>query len=97
MPNIYKGNYKRLALVPLLLIAISLVFIPKIQMGVDFRGGTMISLTLDHKIDQAELQQQLASEGLDASVKVFETAVGYKAEIERLHPASKIPGLLVVE
>jgi preprotein translocase subunit SecF len=80
-PNIYKGDYRLLAIPPLLLVLVSLYFIPQISMGVDFRGGTLISLTLDEPIDTETLEMQLASEGLDAEVKVFDTAVGYKAEI----------------
>ncbi len=82
LPNIFTGDYRRLAIPPLLLIVASLFFIPQIQLGVDFKGGTLISLTLDHSIDAAVLEEQLASEGLDADVRVFETAVGHKAEIE---------------
>ena len=82
LPNIFKDDYRRLAVAPLLLVLISLYFIPQIELGVDFRGGTLISLTLDESIDSAALKEQLSSEGLDADVRVFETAVGYKAEIE---------------
>jgi len=82
LPNIFRGNYKLLAIPPLLLVLVALYFIPQIEMGVDFRGGTLISLTLDHAIDSNELQTQLESEGLGVEVRVFETAVGYKAEIE---------------
>ncbi len=82
LPNIFKGDYRRLAVAPLLLVLISLYFIPQIELGVDFRGGTLISLTMDESIDTGTLQSQLASEGLDAEIQVFETAVGYKAEIE---------------
>lgn len=82
LPNIYKGNYKLLAIVPLLLIAISLYFIPSIKLGVDFQGGTIITLTLPQSMDAAELQTQLQQEGLDATVRIFNTNIGYKAEIE---------------
>ncbi len=81
-PNIFKGDYRLLAIPPILLMIISLFFIPQVKMGVDFTGGTLISLTLDHAIDAEELQVELASEGLDADVRVFETAVGFKAEVE---------------
>ena len=82
LPNIFKGNYKLLAIPPLLLVLVSLYFIPQIEVGVDFKGGTLISLTLDEPVDADTLETQLASEGLDAEVRVFDTAVGYKAEIE---------------
>lgn len=82
LPNIYKGNYKMLIIYPLILILLSLYFIPKIEMGVDFKGGTLITLTLNENADAKVLQSQLAAEGLNAEVKVFDTALGYKAEIE---------------
>jgi len=82
LPNIYKGDYRMLAALPLLLIAASLFFIPSIKMGVDFQGGTIITLSLAKSADAADLQAKLQAEGLDAAVRVFPTAVGYRAEIE---------------
>jgi preprotein translocase subunit SecF len=82
LPNIYKGDYRLLAAAPLLMILVSLYFIPMIKMGVDFQGGTVITLSLSEKADAADLQAKLQAEGLDATVRVFDTAVGYRAEIE---------------
>ncbi len=82
LPNIFRGDYRKLAVIPLLLVLVSIYFIPQIEVGVDFRGGTLISLTLDQPIDGDALEMRLAGEGLSADVRVFETAVGYKAEIE---------------
>ncbi|MFH1520793.1 MAG: hypothetical protein ABID61_04055 [Candidatus Micrarchaeota archaeon] len=82
LPNIYKGNYKLLAIFPLALILISLYFIPTIKLGVDFQGGTLITLSLKESVNPEELQTQLNEEGLEATVRVFETAVGPRAEIE---------------
>ncbi|MCI0503849.1 hypothetical protein L0Y65_04000 [Candidatus Micrarchaeota archaeon] len=82
LPNIYRGDYRLLAAAPLLAIAISLFFIPSIKMGVDFQGGTVITVSLSEKADAADLQARLEGEGLDATVRVFDTAVGYRAEIE---------------
>ncbi|MFH0884216.1 MAG: hypothetical protein V1861_00730 [Candidatus Micrarchaeota archaeon] len=82
LPNIYKGDYRMLAVVPLLMIVASLIFIPSIKMGVDFQGGTVITLSLTKSADASDLQTKLQAEGLDATVRVFETAVGYRAEIE---------------
>jgi preprotein translocase subunit SecF len=52
------------------------------KFGVDFRGGTLITLQLSGDIDKAALEQELTSMGLDAEVNVFEGAVGRTAEIE---------------
>lgn len=82
IPNIYKGNYKLLAILPIAMVVISLLLIPNIKMGVDFTGGTLISLNLNQNIDSATLTSDLASEGIDATVRVYSSAVGPKAEIE---------------
>ena len=81
-PNIFKGNYKLLIIPPLVLVLISIYFIPQIKMGVDFQGGTMVTLSLKGAADAERLKADLASEGLNAEVKVYQTATGYKAEIE---------------
>lgn len=61
---------------------IAIIFIPKIEMGIDFQGGTLVTLSLTENVDAEELQTQLLTEGLDANVQVFETSIGYRAEIE---------------
>jgi preprotein translocase subunit SecF len=83
--KMYSGNYKLLAIPPLLLIITALFFIPRIELGVEFKGGTLISLMLEKPIGQEELSAALTNEGIDAKVRVFSTATGYKAEIELPH------------
>lgn len=83
LPNIYKGNYKLVAIVPILIILASLFFIPKIEMGVDFRGGTLISLNgVKNQIQEHELENLLRGDGLEGKVKVFDTTIGKKVEVE---------------
>ncbi|MEW6721794.1 MAG: hypothetical protein AB1324_00875 [Candidatus Micrarchaeota archaeon] len=82
LPNVYKGDYRLLAIPPILLLIASLAFIPSIRLGVDFQGGTVITLSLSENLDAEELTEALRGEGLEASVRVFDTAVGYRAEIE---------------
>ncbi|MBI5223399.1 hypothetical protein HY990_03180 [Candidatus Micrarchaeota archaeon] len=82
LPNIYKGNYRIFAIPALLMIAISLFFIPQIKLGVDFQGGTLLTLSVDKKIDPTALSQQLHEDGLSADVKAFDTAIGHRLEIE---------------
>ena len=82
IPNIYKGNYKLLAIPPLILILLSLFFIPQIKMGVDFKGGSLITLSLDNKIDAGTLESALLGEGFESKVRVYDTSVGVRAEIE---------------
>lgn len=82
LPNIYKGDYRLLALVPLALIVLSLFFIPSIKMGVDFQGGTLVTLSVNGSVDAEELQAQLQQEGLDAKVQAFDTTIGSRVEVE---------------
>jgi preprotein translocase subunit SecF len=82
LPNIYKGDYRLLAIVPLTMILLSLYFIPQVKMGIDFQGGTVVTLSLKENVNAEELAGKLQSEGLDAEVRIFNTTVGYRAEIE---------------
>jgi preprotein translocase subunit SecF len=82
LPNIFKGNYKLLAIPPLIILLISLYFIPQIKMGVDFQGGTLVTLILNEEADADELKADLLAEGLEADVRVFQTTSGFTAEIE---------------
>ena len=82
LPNIYRGDYRLLAIIPLILIAVSLYFIPQVKMGIDFQGGTVITLSLPGPVDAEQLEADLRSEGIEADVRVFDTAVGFRAEIE---------------
>jgi preprotein translocase subunit SecF len=81
IPNIYKGDYRLLTIIPLLLIVISIFLIPNLQFGVDFRGGTLVTLQLTGTLDTAALQEDLAANAFDAEVNVFEGTVN-TAEIE---------------
>jgi preprotein translocase subunit SecF len=82
LPNIFKGNYKLLAIPPLILILISLYFIPQIKMGVDFQGGVLVTLTLSESVDAEKLEADLLTEGLEADVRIYQTTGALKAEIE---------------
>ena len=84
IPNIFKGDYRRLAILPLILVLLSLyfIFVIQIKLGVDFQGGTLVTLSLSEAVDSATLKADLAQEGLDADVRVYQTTSGYKAEID---------------
>ncbi len=82
IPNIYKGDYRLLTIIPLALIIISIFLIPNLQFGVDFRGGTLITLQIDEDIDTTALEEDLASEGFDSRVRVFDGTIGKLAELE---------------
>ena len=67
IPNPYKGNYKLLIIIPLLLVAVSLFFIPSIKKGVDFKGGTLVTMQADHPVDGAALTAALTAKGFQVS------------------------------
>lgn len=64
------------------MVVISLALIPSIKRGVDFQGGTLVTLSLSETVDAQQLQALLREEGLEANVRVFSTTVGDRAEIE---------------
>ncbi len=82
IPNIYKGEYRLLLIFPLILIAASIYLLPNLKMGVDFRGGTLITLEVTNQPDAAALQDALRTAGFDANVKLYESNLGRKMEIE---------------
>lgn len=83
IPNIYSRNYKKLAIVPILLIITSLFFIPQIQLGIDFKGGTVITLYTDAKVDTAALEQELTNADIRVhSIRQVQTTLGNVVEVE---------------
>ncbi len=82
IPNIYEGDYRKLIIFPLVLLLISIYFIPQIKLGVDFTGGPLIILDLTKAVDAEELKANLANEGIMGSIKTYNTSFGPKAEIE---------------
>jgi len=83
IPNIYKGDYKLLAIVPLALVLISLFFIPNVKMGVDFKGGTLVTMQTASGVDEGQLKTALVSEGFSvSSVKSLQNPKGYEVEVE---------------
>lgn len=80
--NIYKGEYRLLLIFPLILIVASLYLLPTLKMGVDFRGGTLITLQVTNQPDAAAVQNDLMAAGFDANVKLYESELGRKMEIE---------------
>ncbi|MEW5996841.1 MAG: hypothetical protein AB1657_04570 [Candidatus Micrarchaeota archaeon] len=82
IPNIYKGDYRLLLIFPLILIILSIYYLPNLKLGVDFRGGTLITLEVTNQPDAAALQEDLRAAGFDANVKMYESELGRKMEIE---------------
>jgi len=83
MPNPYSGNYKLLVAVPLLLVLVSLFFIPQIQLGVDFKGGTLATMQASSPVDADSLKAALTEKGYTvSSVKSLSNPKGYEVEVE---------------
>jgi preprotein translocase subunit SecF len=83
IPNPYAGNYKLLVAVPLALVLISLFFIPSIQRGVDFKGGTLVTMQADQPVDANALKAALEQNGYQvSSVKSLPNPAGYEVEVE---------------
>ena len=83
MPNPYSGNYKVLVLAPLLLVLVSLFFIPQIKLGVDFKGGTLITMQTNQSVDADALKAALTQKGYTvSSVKSLSNPKGYEVEVE---------------
>lgn len=65
IPNIYRGDYKRLVIIPAIFILISLylVFIsPGIPAGIDLRGGILITLQASSTVNADAMRQALITE-----------------------------------
>lgn len=83
VPNPYLGNYRLLAIVPLLLVVAALFFVPSIKRGVDFKGGTLITMQSDTGVDAEALSSELTERGFPvSSVKSLQNPQGYKIEVE---------------
>ena len=86
LPNIYKGDYKKLVILPLLLVLVSLFFIPSIKPGIEFKGGVQITFETPTLQDEDALKTVLANQGFeDYSVKTYELGEISVAEIEIGH------------
>lgn len=66
--DLYSGNYKRLLIVPVIVLVVSLYFAFQIKLGIDFTGGTMIEgpVTNDFSIPdlKAKIDAQFMLEDL---------------------------------
>ncbi|MEK6953774.1 MAG: hypothetical protein AABX01_02120 [Candidatus Micrarchaeota archaeon] len=87
-PNPYESrHYKKMILVPLALMLISLFFIPSIPRGVDLKGGSLITVLTEEPAEnmaarKLELESALSKIAPDTSVRQFENPSGRGFEIE---------------
>jgi len=86
LPNIYKGDYRKLVIIPLLLVLVALFFIPSIKPGIEFKGGVQITFETPELEDENMLEQALATENfVDYTVKTYQLGEINVAEIEIGH------------
>jgi preprotein translocase subunit SecF len=83
VPNPYKGNYRLLAVIPILMVLIAIAFVPQIKKGVDFKGGTLVTMQTDHGVNEQQLSDALNARGFSvSSVKSLSNPAGYDVEVE---------------
>ncbi len=85
IPNPYESkHYKLYFIVPVVLILISLFFIPHIPQGIDLKGGLLITIFSKNEVTPAQIQQIQASlaEFNPSSVRTFSSPAGNGIEIE---------------
>ena len=79
-------HYKALLLIPLVLIFISVLFIPKIPQGIDFKGGSLFTVYVENSDNlqekKADIEKRLSVISEDVSVRTFENPAGSGFEIE---------------
>jgi preprotein translocase subunit SecF len=82
IPNVYENkNYKWLAVIPLLLMAASLYYAQQIPVGIDLRGGLLLTVYSEEAVDEAAIKGAL-SDYSDVEVRGFSNPVGSGVEIE---------------
>jgi len=87
-PNIYTTDkYKYYIVLPIVLVLVAMVFIPQIKYGVEFKGGSLVTLTLNNSnVDTANLQSVFENAGYsEVGIKFFKTTFGGRVEIEIPH------------
>ncbi|MFH1306352.1 MAG: hypothetical protein ABIH83_01685 [Candidatus Micrarchaeota archaeon] len=89
LPNPYKGDYKKLVILPILLAILCLVsifFINPIRKGIDFKGGIDVEMLSDDMPNTEMLKSELeGGEYVVNSIEANQNPSGYltQAELER--------------
>jgi len=86
IPNPYESkHYKKLFIIPLILIAAALycVFVsPGVTSGIDLKGGLLVTIYSDEAVNVPALKAALAARYPDADVTPFQNPTGQGAEIQ---------------
>ncbi len=95
LPNVYESkNYKRLAVIPIVLFlaALAIIFVRGIPQGVDLRGGVLLSVQTNDHVDIAELKSAVEKVARISSIRTFASPGGTGVEIE-VESNEKLVGL----
>ncbi|NPA86926.1 MAG: hypothetical protein GXO00_02870 [Candidatus Diapherotrites archaeon] len=79
--EIYRKHYKKMVLVPLILFAVLLFFLPKLRLGIDFTGGLSISFSSQMNVPPEEIANALKERFGVAEVSVLPVTGGYIVEM----------------
>lgn len=61
--NIYEGkNYKKLFIIPIVLLIVALFFTTQLTYGMDFKGGSQITVPLEEPVNALELENKMDSD-----------------------------------
>ncbi len=86
IPNPYAGDYRRLIVIPILLVLLSLAvifFISPIRKGIDFKGGIDITVLSPRQADVPSLRVALAAGGYTVeTLKSNPNPTGYVTQVE---------------
>ncbi len=82
--NIYKNKmYLVFTVVAVLLFIFALFLIPNIKLGVEFKGGSLITVDTKEDVNTDLLKQSLLQAGFEeVKITKFKTPFGYRMEIE---------------
>jgi len=90
-PNIYKGDYRKLVILPLIIVLIASLFMFHVQPGLELKGGVLVTLQLDKPMTDAEVMQSLAKAGFnEVNVRTYELSGMPIAEVEIAHNAEMV-------
>ncbi|MFH0713849.1 MAG: hypothetical protein V1722_04410 [Candidatus Micrarchaeota archaeon] len=84
LPNFYTGNYKLLAIIPIVLFiaALGLIFFNGVPQGVDLKGGVLLSIQAQGNVDVAAVHAAVAKVATISNIRTFASPVGTGLEVE---------------
>lgn len=84
IPNPYEGDYRTLLILPILLVLVSLFFIPQIPKGIELKGGVLITIQSGEKNPSIlKLEEGLVGMGVhEYSISTFDNPVGSVTEVQ---------------